>query len=99
MLDVKNMPHMIEYHQLNPDHTSVKTELRRETRVDSYGNKHEWTLYHKTPGYECAGAAMRLVSRECWGVITRIDGSTCGAWVKTLAEAEWLLGLKGEVVR
>lgn len=98
MTQTQNMPRMIEYRDCKPGMESTRTLLREETRQDSYGNRHKWELWHKTPGYECAGAAMRLVTRECWGVITRIDGCTYGAWLKTLPEAEELLRFKGEVI-
>ena len=95
-MDTANMPKLIEYRDLTPELRAVKTELRKETRRDSYGNTHEWTIWHKAPGYERAGSVARLVSRELWGLTTIIDGNSHGAWLRSLAEIEELIGFKGE---
>lgn len=72
-----------EYRDLTDTERSVRTVHARAT--GAFGR--EYTLVHKTAGYECAGSCARY-TEELWGAIGRnFDGTTTGQWYLTEAEA------------
>ena len=78
---------VIECRECTSDMRSVCTVVKTERRhSEYYGNTREYRLEHWTPGYRLAGSAMRLQARECWSVVTMIDGARHGGSFRTLAE-------------
>lgn len=98
-MNTTQLPHMIEYRQCTPDMRSIDTVIRQEDRVNDYNRTIQWTLSHRTPGYVCAGSAMRLQEREIWRVTTFMDNATHGQGFLTLAKAEEWLSQRGTLAR
>lgn len=76
-----------EIREIGDEERSHKTILDRATKASS---GREYTLYHLSPGWEPAGAAMRLRERETFGVQFYLDGATHGQQFRTEAEAREL---------
>lgn len=70
--------YVVEYSQVG-DNWSHTTTLAKGTRHYGYKDDlvHEYTLSHRSPGYESAGSMARWTD-ERWSVLFVCDGATHG---------------------